>query len=106
MPPQDQLRLGPMYITSGNSGAIAIARQIPEARPSTRRSTDYASHCGVGTRSKITHSQWSCLFPSLSQPTLNLLFTYLGLPNGKRSFSLVVTGGTSTCELLIDSQVL
>ena len=47
-PPLDQLRLGPMYITSGNSGAIAIARQIPEAGPSTRRST--ASHYGVGTR--------------------------------------------------------
>ena len=67
-PPLDQLRLGPMYITSGNSGAIAIARQIPEAGPSTHRST--ASHCGVGTPtshlylSGIRHSQWCC--PSLA----------------------------------------
>ena len=92
-PPQDQLRLGPMYITSGNPGAIAIARQIPEAGPSTR--TDYASHCGVGTGSENYTQPVVLSFPSLSQvPTPNLLFTYLGLPNGKRSFSLVVTGGT------------
>ena len=39
-PPPDQLRLGPLRATSGNSGPSA--RQTPEARPSTHRSTDYA----------------------------------------------------------------
>ena len=51
-PPPDQLRLGPLCITSGNTGPSA--RQTSGAGPSTRRSTDYApplccghpkSHC-------------------------------------------------------------
>ena len=45
----NQLRLGPLCATSGNSGHSA--RQTPEVGPSTCRSTDYTLHCGVGTRS-------------------------------------------------------
>ena len=68
MPPPDQLRLGPLCATSRNTGPSA--RQTPEARPSTRRSTDYAPPLWCGHPkshlylSGIRHSQWSC--PSLA----------------------------------------
>ena len=43
--PADQLRLGLLCATSGNSGPSA--RQTPEGGSSTRRSTDYALHLAL-----------------------------------------------------------
>ena len=53
LPHQDQLRIGPLCTTSGNSGPSD--RCTPEARPSTRRNADYAPSHGVGIQS----SQWN-----------------------------------------------
>ena len=49
--PPDQLRLGPLCATSGNSGPRA--RQNPEARPSQALAgaLTIPLHCGVGTHS-------------------------------------------------------
>ena len=49
--PPDQLRLGPLCATSGNSGPSA--RQNPEARPSQALAgaLTIPLHCGVGTHS-------------------------------------------------------
>ena len=66
--PPDQIRLGPLCATSGNTGPSA--RQTPGAGPSTRRSTDYAPPLWCGHPkshlylSGIRHSQWSCPSPA------------------------------------------
>ena len=45
--PPDQIRLGPLCATSGNTGPSA--KQTPGAGPSTRRSTDYGTYSKLAT---------------------------------------------------------
>ena len=67
-PPPDQLRLGLLCTTSGNTWPSA--RQTPGAGSSTHRSTDYAPPLRCGHLkfhlhlSGIGQSQWSCPSPS------------------------------------------
>ena len=68
--PPDQLRLGPLHATSGNSGPNT--RQTHEGGgPSTHRSTDYAPPLWVGTRSpNYTSVELGAQFPILLGPGL------------------------------------
>ena len=92
--PPDQLRLGPLCTTSGNTGPSA--RQTPGAGPSTCRSTDYAPPLWCGHPkshmylSGIGQSQWSC--PSPSETRFPIYCFYLGLgwvPSGEREMCLI-----------------
>ena len=105
--PPDQLRLCASLENSGPS-----TRQTPEAGPSTHRSTDYAPPLWCGHPkshlylSGVRHSEW--LQPKPGFQFTILLWSGLGAKWRKILFFFppVVTGGTWTCNLSIDSQVL
>ena len=72
--PPDQLRLGTLCTTSGNTGPST--RQTPGAWPSTCRSTDYAPPLWCGHLkshlypSGIGQRQWSCPSPAYARSSI------------------------------------
>ena len=100
------------WLPCDTSGELwASTRQPPEVGPGNCRSTDYTFQPWCGHPAVPPVPQWSTAQPVvLSIPSLSqvprLLFTWAWQVEKRIFFSPVVAGGTQTCDLAINSQVL